>query len=183
MYNGTSSCYAFLFDMNRLFEAFVGKWLAKVARGSSYKLEEQRRFKTVIWDEDTGRSYSSVIPDYLLAEVDTGQTYLVADAKYKLYDERRLKGGDIYQAFTYAYALADNDSLNPPRALIIYPSSVQNGSSKKLCIRKITGIHGAEVRVLGVNIHCMLAYLDSASCLTTPEETDQVLRAILKINE
>jgi 5-methylcytosine-specific restriction endonuclease McrBC regulatory subunit McrC len=169
--------------MNRLFEAFVGKWLARVVTGSSYKLEEQRRFRTVIWDADKGGSYSSVIPDFLLTEVETGQTYLVADAKYKLYDERRLGGSDIYQAFTYAYALVDESGRNRPRALIIFPSSAKYGSSaKNLCIRKTSGIQGAEVRALGVNIQNMLEYLDCGPRLNTPAGKDQVLRDILNIN-
>jgi 5-methylcytosine-specific restriction enzyme subunit McrC len=183
MYDGTSSCYAFLFDMNRLFEVFVGKWLARVVAGSSYKLEEQRRFRAVIWDADIGGSYSTVIPDFLLTELETGNTYLVADAKYKLYDERRLGGGDIYQAFTYAYALTDDNGKNPPRALIIFPSSAKNGSSvKNLCIRKTSGIPGAEVKALGVSIQHMLEYLDIGFCLTTPAWKDLKLHDIFKIS-
>lgn len=184
MYRGTSSCYAFLFDMNRLFEAFVGKWLARVVDGTSYKLEEQRRFRAVIWDADTGGSYSSVIPDFLLTELETGQTYLVADAKYKLYDERRLSTADIYQAFTYAYALNDdNGSMNLPKMLIIFPSSVKNGGlMKKLCIRKNSGTKGAEVRALGLNIQHMLEYLDLDPKVDTSINNDRILMELLKIN-
>jgi 5-methylcytosine-specific restriction enzyme subunit McrC len=157
--------------------------LARVVAGSSYKLEEQRRFRTVVWDADKGGSYSSVIPDFLLTELATGQTYLVADAKYKLYDERRLGGDDIYQAFTYAYALADESGKNYPRALIIFPSSAKHGSlAKNLCINNSSGIQGAEIRALGVNIQHMLNYLDVGPCLATPAGKDKVLRDILNIN-
>jgi 5-methylcytosine-specific restriction endonuclease McrBC regulatory subunit McrC len=94
----------------------------------------------------------------------------VADSKYKLYDEQRLSVADIYQAFNYAYALNDdNGSMNLPKTLIIFPSSVKNGSlMKKLCIRKNSGTKGAEVRALGLNIQHMLEYLDLAPSLTPP---------------
>jgi hypothetical protein len=43
------------------------------------------------------------------------------DAKYKLYTERALDPGDIYQAFLYAHGLGRSGSdTQPPTTVLIY---------------------------------------------------------------
>jgi hypothetical protein len=41
------------------------------------------------------------------------------DAKYKLYDERRLSSGDVYQSFLYAYAYGNTSGHSIPCALVV----------------------------------------------------------------
>ena len=51
--------------------------------------------------------YAAVIPDILLERPASRSVARPVDAKYKLYDERKLDQGDIYQTFFYAWAYAD----------------------------------------------------------------------------
>ena len=73
------------------------------------------------------------------------------DAKYKLYDERRLSTGDIFQNFLYAYAFASNEPDHPPMAVLIYPSTVGSNGVLRLNVRR-SGLAVAEVFALGISI-------------------------------
>jgi 5-methylcytosine-specific restriction enzyme subunit McrC len=73
------------------------------------------------------------------------------DAKYKLYDEKRLSTADIYQSFFYAYAY--NDSANKtPAALLLYPSSGQRERQGYLQIRAQDLAVKAQLRALSISI-------------------------------
>jgi 5-methylcytosine-specific restriction enzyme subunit McrC len=78
------------------------------------------------------------------------------DAKYKLYDERKLSSGDVYQSFLYAYAYGGGDALLPA-ALLVYPTSTQSGRSVRLRIRSAQKVAAAEVLALGLSIPDALA--------------------------
>ena len=50
---------------------------------------------------------------------------VAVDAKYKLYDQRKLDSGDVYQGFLYAYAFSGAGELAVPTAVLLYPSSTR----------------------------------------------------------
>jgi 5-methylcytosine-specific restriction enzyme subunit McrC len=76
---------------------------------------------------------------------------LTLDAKYKLYDERRLSTADIYQSVFYAYTYNDAAERSPA-VLLLYPSSGQQKQAGYLQIRGQDGRVKAHLQALSIPI-------------------------------
>ena len=156
---GSINSFAFLLNMNLLFERFVWVLFSTVLRGTQVDVAYQKRNRLTIWDPDAGQSYQTVIPDLLLdqrrGEV---HTRLPVDAKYKFYDEHSISPGDVYQAFLYSYAFSPEGTQ--PRAVIAYPASGES-RSWRLVVRRSHGVHAAEISLLGIPIVAALEELKS----------------------
>ena len=65
-----------------------------------------------ILNASTGQPYARVVPDILVERSAADTTARLAiDAKYKLYDERKLSSSDVYQSFLYAYAYGATSAM------------------------------------------------------------------------
>jgi 5-methylcytosine-specific restriction enzyme subunit McrC len=102
-----------------------------------------------------------VIPDLVVRRRGTPDRRLAIDAKYKLYDERRIDPSDIYQTFLYAYALGSRGSGAGPTALLLYPASSPEGKAIRLKVRSLYSARGAEIVGLGIPIPAALVELES----------------------
>lgn len=151
---GSARCFAFLLDMNRLFERFVRRLFEQTLDAGAYDIDYQRADRSIVWDADNNRPYSSVIPDLLVRSRRAPFVTLAVDAKYKLYDRRKLSTADVYQSFLYAYAFgrARGGRESVPSALIIYPSDAGAPKSVRLRIRRGDDLTGAEIRAVGISI-------------------------------
>jgi len=140
----------------------------------------QRRDRSIIENELTGRPYGTIIPDILLDDRRLGlrPIRLPVDAKYKLYDLRHLDPADVYQAFFYAYAYhrPSGDDLGIPAALLMYPST-EAGIRTALRVRRADGTATARIRALGVDIPRVIAAIDTRSIWSLPEILE--IRSIL----
>jgi 5-methylcytosine-specific restriction enzyme subunit McrC len=150
----THQTFAFLLDMNRLFEDFVTRWLYSLVRDTSWIVTAQRRDSTILWNADRDRPYTQVIPDLLVKQTNAPRVVPI-DAKYKLYDEKNIAAADICQAFLYAYAYGQQDGVLP-RAIIVFPASLQS-STVRLHVRRSAGSPQAEVLGIGVHVPSALA--------------------------
>jgi 5-methylcytosine-specific restriction enzyme subunit McrC len=121
---GRTQCFAFLLDMNRLFEKFVSKWVKQLLRKTDFEVRVQMRDRSILWQPELRRQYGAVIPDLLIEALGSGHR-LPVDAKYKLYDASSVDNSDLYQAFLYAFALGGDAMGHPPRAMLIHPSEVR----------------------------------------------------------
>lgn len=152
---GNASCFAFLFDMNALFERFVARVLEEACAGSELRVERQTMARSVIV-EPNGRSYTSVRPDLLIRDHScTPPRTHVMDTKYKLYDEKRLDIGDIYQAFVYAYAFDRSTAENDCTATLLYPSA-RSHERQRLLIESQDGVQGATIRAVGIDLDALV---------------------------
>lgn len=150
--SGETRCFAFLLDMNRLFERFVHRLVEKCLAGTGLRVRYQRSDSSIILNAATALPYKRVIPD-LLIEAPTGmRARLAVDAKYKLYDEQRLGSGDVYQSFLYAYAYGGATASGLPISLLIYPASSGVVCSVRLRIRGGQAMAGAEILAMGLPI-------------------------------
>jgi len=174
---GRTRCFAFLLDMNRLFELFVFRYLRHVLTADAYRVRRQQRDGSIIRHRDTGKTFSRVIPDVLVQRRSPGawQQPVAVDAKYKLYDERKVSSGDIYQTFLYAYAYGGAAPSARPRSLLIYPTSGSQPSVLDLHVRSHAGRTGAEIKVAGLSIPDALDELRDGQ----PGEVGQMLREAL----
>jgi 5-methylcytosine-specific restriction enzyme subunit McrC len=168
---GSINSFAFLLNMNLLFERFVWVLFSMVLRDTQVGVGYQKRNRLAIWDPDAGRPYQTVIPDLLL---DRRRDRLPVDAKYKLYDEHSIPPGDVYQAFLYSYAFSEVGTH--PRAVIAYPAS---GSSRlrRLAVRRSRGVHAAEITLLGIPIVATLEELRSGFAGLTAEAIRRLILA------
>lgn len=140
--------FAFLLDMNNLFEQFMNKYLTEILRHKRLTIAYQHHDRSIIWDIFRKRSYSQIIPDFLVFS-DKSSNRLAVDAKYKLYDNRKVDPGDIAQVFLYAYAY---DHSTQPTAVVIYPTEEKTDQRSSMMIRQSHGPNGAKIHVLGINI-------------------------------
>lgn len=109
--------FAFLLDMNVVFESFISAVIEEAFQESPWRVSTQKRIRSAIKNRVTGKRYSSIVPDLVMS---SGMDHVPFDCKYKLYGSRKLSSADIYQSFLYAYALAED--IEHTRAGLIYPA-------------------------------------------------------------
>lgn len=151
---GSHGSFAFLLDMNLLFEQFVTRILTDALAGSGISVRAQYRDQTLIMEETLLRRYAAIVPDILLESRDAyGRRRVPVDAKYKLYDQGKLDPADVYQTFFYAYAYARpvDRELDQVRAVILYPASAGGGGTR-LLVRQESGSTSARIRAIGIDI-------------------------------
>jgi 5-methylcytosine-specific restriction enzyme subunit McrC len=146
--------------MNRLFEMFVFRLVDKLLVGSAMRVHYQRADRSIILNASTGQPYARVVPDILVERIAADTTARLAiDAKYKLYDERKLSSSDVYQSFLYAYAYGAAGGPALPAALLVYPSSSRSSRAVRLRVRSAQALAAAEILALGLSIPDVLAEL------------------------
>jgi 5-methylcytosine-specific restriction enzyme subunit McrC len=120
---GEYSMLPFLIDMERLFEQFLGEWLRRNL-STQWKLQTQHRVPL----EDN----LAFRIDFVVNDVGSEATALVADAKYKAVSQPSTQ--DIAQVVAYA------KSKHCHNAVLIYPQE----------LHKAFNIHVGDVRVRSV---------------------------------
>lgn len=150
---GGTRSFAFLIDMNELFERFVTRLVTDALRADNIHVHAQRRDRSIVKHDITDRTYSAIIPDLLLEGRYRGELIrLPVDAKYKLYDTKKLNEADVYQAFFYAFAYAaETDRRHLARAVILYPRST-DGSDAALRVETHMGTATARIQAFGIDV-------------------------------
>jgi 5-methylcytosine-specific restriction enzyme subunit McrC len=162
--SGSTRSFAFLLNMNRLFERFVERLVEASLPPREYRVDVQRAHSSIIRDLDTDKPYGRVIPDVVVRRrVGNVRRRTAIDAKYKLYDEKRVAASDIYQSFLYAYALGGEEGEAPPKALLFYPASEEKQVTVRLAVRSLSRRRGAEITALGIPIPAALAEVEAGS--------------------
>ena len=104
-YKGDSIAFALLFDMNNVFERYVGRVLKKQCK--NVKLQHS---KYCLFDENCNRF--RLKPDIVINDGE-----IIADTKWKIVEsERDISQNDLYQIFAYAAKYE-----NCKKVLLIYP--------------------------------------------------------------
>jgi len=158
---GEMRSFAFLLDMNLLFERFVERLVEAAVDARRYRVDSQVAHSSIIWNAVTQKPYSRVIPDLVVRKRGEASRRLAIDAKYKLYDERHIDSRDIYQTFLYAYALSPRGPGERPTALLLYPASSSGRNAVRLNVRSLGGERGAEIVGMGIPIPAALNELES----------------------
>jgi 5-methylcytosine-specific restriction enzyme subunit McrC len=154
---GDHRCFAFLLDMNTLFEHFMEVALRFALGGKGLQVRFQQRNPFVVWDVTRQRSYTTIIPDFVIEPHEGPASRLTVDAKYKDYDGRRLDTSDVYQSFLYAFAYSGR--TGQPRSLVIHPSENPSGSHRRLQIRTGPSGNDALLDIIGVYVPSLLEEL------------------------
>ncbi len=149
----SSTSFAFLIDMNSLFEDFVTQLLNVGLRALGLAPNAQRRISGRIVDDRSGRTYRNVIPDIVVRGWGPkGPREVPLDAKYKLYGRGRLiENADLYQLFFYAFIhRSAMVGESPPSAYVVYP--VQGEDQTHLRFVDLHGVPGARLRGVGIDV-------------------------------
>jgi 5-methylcytosine-specific restriction enzyme subunit McrC len=64
--SGSQRCFAFLLDMNKLFEMFITRWFGELFLKSSFWVRPQRQDRSILWNAESSRPYKAIIPDLLI---------------------------------------------------------------------------------------------------------------------
>ncbi len=156
---GSTSSFAFLLDMNKLFERFVKGFVERILERDLYRVNYQMAHSSVIWDSIAEKPYSWVIPDLVVSRRDDATYRVAIDAKYKQYDQKRIDLSDIYQTFLYAYALSSKQISARPTALVLFPLATAESKEIRLEVRTLDVSRGADIVGIGISIPAALKEL------------------------
>jgi len=151
---GSSRGFAFLLDMNPLFEKFIEVLIRHILWNDPIAVQAQLTATGHIWDAERNQTYKRLRPDLLLTNSD--HLRLAVDAKYKRYDAKKLHESDIYQTFLYTYAFRSADVDMLPSALIVYPADIPSTGTTRLHIRDSRGKVQSRLHAFGVDVPSML---------------------------
>lgn len=143
---GGAKAYSLLFDMNRLFEAWVASTIRKPPNAQGLRLKEQGPRKYLAYPTDADRSVFQMKPDLALLNGDD-EVVLIGDAKWKLLSKDEIKLGisqpDLYQLIAYA------NRYDVKNLILYFPA--QQGL-QQLHQLEVHGVHQCKVRVICVDI-------------------------------
>lgn len=127
--SGRAAGFSLLFDMNRLFEEYIGRVLARAFRSGGVDVRRQGPQRFLAWDEINGRHAFGMRPD-VVGLVD-GRPAWIIDTKWKqlsLEESREgARQGDLYQMYAYA------NNYDCTNVVLLYPHHAALG--KKAGIR------------------------------------------------
>lgn len=151
--------FAFLLDMNSLFEDFVARLVARLFPAPAYRVEAQERNWSVLWDSTANRPYRSIRPDVVVREQQGGTACLAVDAKYKRLDVVDTASADVYQGLLYAQAYGASHQQSAPTALLVYPTSQSEPQTRRVRLRRPDRASAAELVVVGLPVASTLERL------------------------
>ncbi len=148
---GNRNTYALLWDMNVLFEEYVGRLTREVMGPKGFRVELQEGASSYLAHESTTNKRAFLLkPDILVRQ--GRKPSVVADTKWKRLDSHQgnlgVSEADVYQVLAYAYRYETN------WAVLIYPHHSALGSpglQRKFLIHG-SSLQQVEVRVTTVNL-------------------------------
>ena len=138
----------FLFDMNLLFQAALGRflrdWLADASVAEQFRLTDIFQYQPFF--NPRRKRAPTPRPDYVMSR--GNQIVAIADAKYRDLWERELPSGMLYQLSVYALSQADCAA-----ATILYPSATTTARESRIAVNDpITGRMRAQVALRPVHL-------------------------------
>jgi 5-methylcytosine-specific restriction enzyme subunit McrC len=163
--DGDRDTYALVWDMNRLFEEYVGRLAQEVLRPKGFQVDLQEGASAYLAQEIASRRNLFLLkPDILIRS--GGRPWLVADTKWKRLDSRQANLGvseaDVYQVLAYAHR------FETERAVLAYPHHPALGLPGLQRELLIQGASHLQVRV-------RIVTLDLANLGNVPEQLSQGL--------
>ena len=151
--------FAFLLNMNSLFEEFVWRLIERLFPAPEYRVEPQGRNWSVLWDLMANRPYRSIRPDVVVRQRQDGTSCVAIDAKYKRFDAVDVSSADIYQCLLYAQAYAPADEQSTPTAFLVYPTSRAEPHAETVRLRRPDRGRAADVVIVGLPVRSTLERL------------------------
>ncbi|EMD81817.1 McrBC 5-methylcytosine restriction system component [Pacificimonas flava] len=145
--SGDARGFSLLFEMNKLFEEFVGRSLVRALAGTGFEVRLQGPRGYALADLQTGQNRFATKPDITVSA--RGTPMLVIDTKWKrlrgVIDDPKYGVGqaDVYQMMAYAHV------YQCERLLLLYPHHPGLGSEAAglTCVHRINGTDDSRIAV------------------------------------
>ena len=135
---GSGQGSALLFEMNALFEEYIGRLVSNALAGSDFRVTLQGGRLFCLTSLDDERAVFQTKPDILIRRA--GQVSHVIDTKWKRISDRiddpkqGVSQADVYQMMAYAHL------YKAPRLTLLYPHHAGLGDEEGICARfRVTG--------------------------------------------
>lgn len=154
---GETNAFAFVFDMNHLFEGFITQFLTKhqsrIFRNIENKpivVPQLSNVTTYLAKDEFGRGKIQLQPDIVLQDPLSHATKLIIDTKYKRLDFEKaypkLSPSDIYQMLAYSIRLSSEDVIllyprPEPNQNIIYRTTISRDQKKTNVFIRTVNLH------------------------------------------
>ena len=136
-YRGNDVAFALLFDMNLLFESYVGEYLKKHLKKHSFDVKLQDKSKYLVEEPKA----FMLKPDIIINK--DKEDMIIADTKWKILSKEKLNYGisqaDMYQLYAYG------TKYNCKKLFLIYP---KEEVKKEECYKFFTGANEVSLKVL-----------------------------------
>lgn len=169
---GSAQGTALLFEMNALFEEYVGRLLTRALAGTEYRVTLQGGRLYCLTSLDDERPVFQTKPDILIWRA--GRVAHVIDTKWKRIspqiDDRKqgVSQGDVYQMMAYAQL------YGAPRLTLLYPHHSGLGSKELVHARhRITG-HDTILETATIDVANGKDMLDRLRRLLVEEVTEEI---------
>lgn len=136
--------YSLLFDMNKLFEEFITKFITK--EFPEYKIKAQSQLHLF----ENPRSFL-LKPDILL--INKNNSKIIIDTKYKLLQKEEnnnhnnVYSGDIYQMIAYSTRFFESEKSDFKKLILLYPENKEKIIDKRYIQNNLI------IRIETVNLH------------------------------
>ena len=151
-----SDSFAFLLDMNRLFEDFVTRVLVDVLAPTRGCSPTAGPGSDAHHGARTGRPYAAVIPDILLEQYGAASAAGARRCQVQALRRAEVDPADVYQTFFYAWAYASQlDQADAP-SFILYPGH-PGSSGTHLKAQARVGERAATIRAIPIDVPGLLA--------------------------
>ncbi|AMR05744.1 McrC family protein [Bacillus thuringiensis] len=118
---GSSSGFTMLFEMNTLYEKYIGYLIKEIWKGKGRKVLLQDKSKYLLLNTKTKQKNFNLKPDIVLGENNSYQ--IIIDTKWKAVEYRSkssLKVEDIYQMYAYVSSYKE-----AKKAVLLYPCLIK----------------------------------------------------------
>ena len=160
---GNLRSFAFLLDMNSLFEEFVWRLIYRLFAPPDFRVESQEKNWSVLLNATTNRPYRSIRPDVVVHRSAPYSASVAVDAKYKRYDLVDASSADLYQGLLYAQAYRNEQSAQFPTAMLVYPASQEIVDVDRVHLRRPNTSVAAELSIIGLPVRRTLETIDAPS--------------------
>ncbi|MDA1909234.1 hypothetical protein PDK24_25855 [Bacillus cereus] len=142
---GSSSGFAMLFEMNNLYEKYIGYLIKEVWRGKGRKVLLQDNGKYLLLNTNTKQKNFNLKPDIVLS--DNNNCQIIIDTKWKAVEynsKLSFKVEDIYQMYAYVSSYKEAQ-----KAVLLYPCLI---NEKEYPSWELLNYEGKQIEVKTVRL-------------------------------
>lgn len=147
---GNAGGFSLLFEMNTLFEEFVGRSIKRALRGTDLVVQLQGPRRYALVEQHSGVLRFATRPDIVISRA--GKPLLVIDTKWKrlkgaIDDSKRGVGqADVYQMMAYAHVYECD------RLMLLYPHHDAVDKEGVVTIHRIANKQGSMIGIVAVDL-------------------------------
>lgn len=171
---GAAAGFSLFFDMNQLFEKYIGRIAQRVFVRQGYRVSLQRPRRHLATDLVQRRPVFAMLPDVVGSLGD--KTAWIIDTKWKALSLQKSREGvqqdDLYQMYAYAHCYACTD------VVLLYPHHQDLGGSAGM--RHVFGLTSAARAAGDAARHVGVATVDLTVLKTVPAQLEAIIAALSK---